>query len=419
MISKQALTYLYVIVYRAARGKDLSIFIRFPAPGTRNFDDMEVRTHTNETPLGLRRQIIRQLRNLTQITTPFKLDVYYSGENIDLSNDRTTIQQFGIRDKMVMQAKVVQSNVTNSPDSSEESSGGSPNHYNGGIDGPNIEAEECLPSVMMSMDEKRMEFLCQLCGLGSSIGEDRLREGARLLLSVLPRCRNTEKALREAFQPTSTLGEKKPYILLFNTEPAAVLYRLEVLYTMLFPASSPGPGPPIDLLLRFFISGGALMVVEMLTKNNFMPLADVSTKRSAYLAVLKLTKAVLTVTALLALRIENEMQGHEERVKILAEAMKAVPHNVNEIVLRMLSDNVAKTLHAIMKQTTDPQPALRQLVDSAIRGTLPDLETIRLLVKLASATSSGSLAHFSSETYQTNREPFEDDVFGKCGVDNW
>ncbi len=62
---------------------------------------MEVLTHTNETPLGLRRQIIRQLREYAQITTSFKLDVYYNGDNIDLSDDRRTVQQFGLRDKMV------------------------------------------------------------------------------------------------------------------------------------------------------------------------------------------------------------------------------------------------------------------------------------------------------------------------------
>jgi len=49
-----------------------------------------------------------------------------------------------------MQAKIVHSNVANSPDSSEESSGGSPNHYLNGTDGPNIEAEEVLPSVVSS-----------------------------------------------------------------------------------------------------------------------------------------------------------------------------------------------------------------------------------------------------------------------------
>ena len=80
------------------------------------------------------------------------------------------------------------------------------------------------------MDEKRMEFICQLCGLGSSIGEERLREAARTLLSMLPPCRHTEKSLKTAFLLQM---EKKPYNLLFNTDPATVLYRLEVLKSII------------------------------------------------------------------------------------------------------------------------------------------------------------------------------------------
>jgi ubiquitin carboxyl-terminal hydrolase 9/24 len=311
-----------------------------------------------------------------------------------------------------MQAKFVQNNVTNSPDSSEESSGGSPNHFTGGMDGPNTEAEESLPSVMISMDEKRMAFLAQLSGLGASIGEDRLRDGARMLLQVMPRCRNTEKALQEAFIPTSTITDKKPYNLLFNQEPAVVLYRLEVLYTMLFPSSPLGNQMSLDLLPKFFVSGGASMVVEMLTKNNFMPLADVATKRSAYLAVLKLTKAVLTVTSSLVLKIENELPSHEERVNILQEAWKVVPNPSFEFTLRLIADHVAKTLHAYLKQNPESQSPIRGFVNSAISGTLPDLETIRLLMRLASSTASGSLAYFATDQHHGNREPVDDDVAG-------
>lgn len=78
---------------------------------------------------------------------------------------------------------------------------------------------------MISKNERRMEFLCLLCGLGSNIGEERLREAARMLLTILPPCRNTEKALKDAFLNQT---DKKSYYLLFNADPAAVLYRLEV-----------------------------------------------------------------------------------------------------------------------------------------------------------------------------------------------
>ena len=96
----------------------------------------------------------------------------------------------------------------------------------------------------------------------------------------------------------------------------------------------------------FFISnGGASAVVEMLTKNNFMPLADVATKRSAYLSVLKLTKAVLTVTAHLLLRCESETNRiGAERLRIISEATQVVPNPVNDSVLRRVAESVSLSL---------------------------------------------------------------------------
>lgn len=46
-----------------------------------------------------------------QISSGFKLDVFYNGEVIDLSDDRRTVHQFGLRDKMVRLKNVIQSQV--------------------------------------------------------------------------------------------------------------------------------------------------------------------------------------------------------------------------------------------------------------------------------------------------------------------
>ncbi|CAG7834571.1 unnamed protein product [Allacma fusca] len=400
----------FIPLYRAARAKNFSIYVRFPSQGSRGFEDMEVFTHSNETPAGLRRQIIRQIKEHTQTNSTFKLDLYYNGEVIDLSEDRRVVSLYGLRDKMLLQAKIVQSNMTNSPDSSDESSGGSPNHFAGGTDGPNIEVEESLPSVMMSTNERRMEFLCQLCGLGSSIAEERLREAARMLLTILPPCRNTEKALKDAFLNQT---DKKPYNFLFNADPATVLYRLEVLYALLFPAVNCESEATLELLHMFFTSGGAGAVVEMLTKNNFMPLADVATKRSAYLAVLKLTKSVLTITS--QLLIKYATTGHhiaEERLRVISDAVTSIPNPTSEVILRRIADHLSFTLLNFIKEAPGSKSTevLRSLLKSAVDGVLPDIETIKLVIKLATSTASGSLTYFSSEQHQANREPTEDDI---------
>lgn len=262
-----------------------------------------------------------------------------------------------------------------------------------------------------------MTFLCKLCELGANIGEDRLRDGARMNLSVLPPCRFTVKSLKEAFlTATSPLVDKKPYNLLFNTEPATVLYRLEVLYALLFPASTHNP-QTIELLNKFFIAGGASMVVEMLTKNNFMPLADTATKRLAYLTVLKLTKAILTITSHLLYRYESEgnTPTRSERFRIVSDAVKAVPSPGPEVTLRQTADRVAHSLFNFWKSSAPDshKEGLKMLLVSAVEGSLPDLETIRLLIKLASSAATGSLAYLSSEQHQANREPTDDDISGE------
>lgn len=273
----------------------------------------------------------------------------------------------------------------------------------------------------MSTSELRMTFLCKLCELGANIGEDRLREAARATLLALPPCRHTVKSLRDAFLTPSSSMDKKPYNVLFNTSPQTVLYRLEVLYALLFPANGGHSSQTLELLHKFFIAGGASMVVEMLTKNNFMPLADPSTKRLAYLVVLKLTKAILTIALHVFYRYESDgstptSRSGDQRLRTIMEAAKVIPHVASEFTLRQTAERVSSTLFNFWK---GPAPdmhkeSLKLLLTSAVEGSLPDLETIRLLIKLASLAATGSLAYMSSEQHQANREPNDYDIGGLC-----
>jgi hypothetical protein len=68
-----------------------------------------------------------------------------------------------------------------------------------------------------------------------------------------------------------------------------------------------------------------------------------------------------------------------------------------------------------IKDGNEYTEGLRQLLDWAVEGVLPDLETIRLAIKLTAATASGSFTYFSAEQHQANREPGEDDIMGMKG----
>jgi len=49
--------YEIFFIYRASRGKNLTVAVRVLGPGGRGFDEVDVFTHINETPAGLRRQV--------------------------------------------------------------------------------------------------------------------------------------------------------------------------------------------------------------------------------------------------------------------------------------------------------------------------------------------------------------------------
>lgn len=86
-----------IYVYRAARGKHLSLVIRFASPG-RNVDDVDIYTHTNDTLASLRRQVLRRIK---ASGTNVKLDLFINGEPLDQADDRKLLSQIPLRDKMV------------------------------------------------------------------------------------------------------------------------------------------------------------------------------------------------------------------------------------------------------------------------------------------------------------------------------
>lgn len=82
---------------------------------------------------------------------------------------------------------------------------------------------------------------------------------------------------------------------------------LQVVYALLMPASATLGEDASDFQYNFLKSGGLPLVLSMLTRNNFLPSADMETRRGAYLNALKIAKLLLTAVGF----------GH---VKAVAEA---------------------------------------------------------------------------------------------------
>lgn len=230
-------------LHRAARGKHMSLVIRFVNPG-RSIDDIDVYTHTNDTLASLRRQILRRIK---ASGTNVKLDLFINGESLEQADDRKLLSQIPLRDKMLLSAKLSQisSNMPSSPDSSSDSSTSSPHHP---YDGPNVEAENSLPGVVMSQRAQHATFFFQLSDLGCSLKHSNLRDGARNLLQLVPPDALTVSRLQWLFghykndETSNTIcNEQNTNVdtLFFTTSASQVLYNLEVLYTLLMPALDP------------------------------------------------------------------------------------------------------------------------------------------------------------------------------------
>ncbi|XP_024944100.1 probable ubiquitin carboxyl-terminal hydrolase FAF-X isoform X6 [Cephus cinctus] len=427
-------------LHRAARGKHLSLVIRFASPG-RNVDDIDIFTHSNDTLASLRRQILRRIK---ASGTNVKLDLFINGESLEQADDRKLLSQIPLRDKMLLSAKLSQanSNMPSSPDSSSDSSTSSPQHP---YDGPNLEAENSLPGVVMSQRSEYTNFFFQLADLGCNLQHPQLRDGARNLLQLVPPDTLTVTRLQWLFghwrddEPSQSpvCNEQNTSVdtLFFTASPSQVLYNLEVLYTLLMPALDPMSDRAFEFQHNFIKSGEAGVILDMLTKNKFLPNADESTKRSAYLTVLKLCKLLLTIVGNVMACVMDEVQQqsgsvpenhdnhlHNNRgpVAILKQALHSVPNQNTEYMLRSVAAKLAQYLANQMLSGGSESDRCRQLFVQALSWELPDMATIRAIIRLAWAASSGNLNNVNASAdllhtvheinQKEHRVPDNDDV---------
>ncbi|KAK3094503.1 hypothetical protein FSP39_002606 [Pinctada imbricata] len=366
---------------RACRGRLVALTIRFPSQG-RQVDDMELWSHTNDTIGQVRRQILYKVKANSNI----KIDLYLNGEILDPAEDKRLISQIPLREKTLITAKLVQvgNNMPSSPDSSSDSSTGSPHHT---YDGPNIEAENCLPGVIISNNSTYTQFLFRLSDLGCSLQVPRLRDTARAVLKLMPADVDTVDRLKSICSENSrgpTNYSQTLELMFFNSSPTQALYNVEVAYSLLMPAVEPLSEDAFEFQYNFVKSGGVQLGVNMLTKNNFLPSADLPTRRAAYITVMKICKFMLTTVSHAKFQVVVDAcqadpqspaitAAEHNHAVILQQALHFIPNPNTEMTMR----NVAMRLG-------------QQLLDQATK-VMPDLSVIRAIQKIAWASSSCSL----------------------------
>ncbi|XP_071440611.1 ubiquitin carboxyl-terminal hydrolase 9X isoform X2 [Hetaerina americana] len=386
-------------LHRACRGKHVSVIVRFSNPGrSQPLDDIEMPMHSHETLAALRRQVMRRLK---ASPTSLKLELFLNSEPLETTEDRKLLAQIPHRDKLILTAKLCQVSATmpSSPDSSSDSSTSSPHHP---YDGPTMEAENALPGVLMSQKARYAQFFLQLADLGVQVNCDPLRDSARFLLKLIPPDAHTVHLLYETFarsvalnssphhnpcvnstfegSSTSQLANSQPPAsqeetstpgsVFFAPSPSQVLYHLEVVYALLMPAIDPTSEKAFEFQLNFVRSRDASIVIDMLTKDNFLPNADITTKRSAYFPALKMCKLLLTVAGYMREILAKDSPTSQMRqelqrgcpsvasvlpypqVSVLRKALENIPSASTEHMLRAVASKLA---HALAEEMTQQQ----------------------------------------------------------------
>ncbi|KAL1022174.1 hypothetical protein UPYG_G00023090 [Umbra pygmaea] len=387
---------------RAFRGKHITLIVRFPNQG-RQVDDLDIWSHTNDTIGSVRRGILTRIK---ANATHTKIELFIGGEVVDPADDRKLIGQLNLKDKTLITAKLTQVSATvpSSPDSSSDSSTGSPsNHGNHFSDGPNPEVESCLPGVIMSLHLRYISFLWQVADLGCTLNMPLLRDGARLLMKLMPPDNTTVENLRAICLDHAKLGENSLSPTLdsrfFGPSPSQVLYLTEVVYALLMPASGTLGEDASDFQYNFLKSGGLPLVLSMLTRNNFLPSADMETRRGAYLNALKIAKLLLTAVGFGHVKAVAEAcqpvvegtspaspinQATHDQALVLQSALQNIPNPASECMLRNVAIRLAQQ---ISDQSLPPNS---QNFFQASKY-IPDICVIRAVQKIVWASGCGSI----------------------------
>lgn len=192
----------------------------------------------------------------------------------------------------------------------------------------------------------------------------------------------------------------------------------QVLYTLLMPAQDPLSEKAREFQFNFMKSGEIDVIFDMLTKNKFLPSADDATKRSAYLVVLKLAKFVLTIVeSVIACIIEEihladcktyeNLVQNKANISVLKQALRNVPSQSTECMLRSVAHKLTQNLARLVLLNGSDHEEFQRFFNRALMWDLPDLQTIRAIMRLAWATSSGNLnnanaLHVLHETHENN-----------------
>lgn len=388
---------LWLPLSRASRGKHIHLYIRFQTPG-RQLEDLEIITHNNETIFSFKRNLLKRIK---PTTNNMKIEMFNcNGDSIEIADDHHPLSNYNVRDKTLITVKLTPngSGLASSPDSSSDTSSGSPPRPC-----PDLlksDLEDMLPGVIISQKTLYIDFFLKIYQMGSDLQHELLRDSCSSLLHLLPLDRNTVKKMHILcnFYDTDVENNataRHPESLFIDPTPARILYNLEALYALLVPALDPRTESTLYFQSCWLHCGAGQFILGLLTKNNFLPNADVHTKRAAFHCVLKLVKFFLYIMGCVQSQMGDGSQNiypdaDRSHVPVLKQALQAISEN-SELTIKSMANKLASNISEEMLSAGPQSEECRFFLKSAIQWNIPDIPTIKAIVNVAWAASGDNI----------------------------
>jgi len=140
------------------------------------------------------------------------------------------------------------------------------------------------------------------------------------------------------------------------------------MYSLLMPAQDPLADRAFEFQAAVIRSDKAQIILDMLKDPNFLPNADLATKRQAYLQVLRLSKFILTIVGHVMAHVldDNRIAAQSlpsptsseapqignhtgttmrsKMVAVLRNALQSVPNQSSEYTMRQVANKLAQAL---------------------------------------------------------------------------
>ncbi|VVC40180.1 Hypothetical protein CINCED_3A020619 [Cinara cedri] len=432
-------------LHRACRGKHITVIVRLTNANRSLVDDHELIMHSNDNVSCVRRQLLKKLRNsgtITSITSTLniKLDIF-SSSNVDLTSsldDNKLLGELPYREKLFLNARLMtaNTNLASSPDSSSDSSMTN-NQSLYDFSSNNIDAENCLPTVIISENSKYVNFFLQVSDKGIEIENENLREAAWCILKLIPPAESTVKKIKTFFSNQlgsyeGTFNSNMPNdTIYFTKSPSQNVYNLEVLYSMLLPAIDPMADKTLEFQTNFITSSHAPEIIQMLVSNKFILANDQNTKRSIYLVVLKICRLVLCVMGQVITQLcqsselvmgsstDKEhclykgvelLEQCDETLALMKEAFGLVPNPNVEYMLRSVTSKLARRYIDKIAFSCETLETLKLAMNKSLSKFMPTMDMIWTTIQLAWAMA-GSNQYVVDD--QLNNSELHNNLYGK------